>query len=128
MQNGNTHNPVILLLKDGPAADKEFIRRWLLESRFMTCEAVNAFEAIEEMSDFTMRERPDVIILDIESPKNDLPLIREIVKTSAGELDPSIISMCDVGQYGGEDDFYARDLGQVAARLETLIPNSSTAN
>ena len=123
MEYGHTHLPVILLLEKGASANADYVRSWLHESRFLTCEAVDAFDALEELSDFTVRERPDVIILNDDPSGNQGEFLRELVQTAPGERDPAIISMSEICQMTGQDDFYARDLGQVAARLEKLIPS-----
>ena len=124
MKNGQVHMPVILLLENGTSADSEFIRQWLSDSRFMTCEAFDAFEVLEEISDYTTRDRPDVVILNVESPNNDLHAIREIVKCGSDDPDPAIISMTQSAGAQGADDFYAPNAMQVTARLEKLLPNA----
>ena len=91
MKHGQVHMPVILLLENGTSADGEFIRQWLSDSRFMTCEAFDAFEVLEEISDYTTRDRPDVVILNVDSPDSDLHVIREIVKCGTDDQDPAII-------------------------------------
>ena len=124
MKNAQVHTPVILLLENGTSDDGNFIRQWLSDSRFMTCEADNAFEVLEEISDFTVRERPDVIILNVDSPNNDLRAIREIVKCGFDDPDPAIICMSHTAEQSGADDFYAPNARQVAARLEKLLPSA----
>jgi DNA-binding response OmpR family regulator len=124
MKYGQAHTPVILLLENGTSPDGEFIRQWLSDSRFMTCEAYDAFEALEEISDFTVRNRPDVIILNVDSSENDLSSIREIVKCGSDDQDLAIISMTDDSPRPGKDDFYAPNVRQVAARLEKLLPHA----
>jgi DNA-binding response OmpR family regulator len=124
MKYGQAHTPVILLLENGTSADGEFIRRWLSDSRFMTCEAHNAFEVLEEMSDFTTRSRPDVVILNVDSPDSDLRSIREIVRCGSGDPDAAIICMSPQAAEQGKDDFYAPNARQVTARLEKLLPNA----
>ena len=124
MKHGQTHTPVILLMEDRMSDDGQFIRQWLSDSRFMTCEAHNAFEVLEEMSDFTMRERPDVIILNVDSSDTDLRSIRDIVRCGADDPDPAIICMTHAADSPGADDFYAPSARLVAARLEKLIPNA----
>ena len=127
MTHRQAHMPVILLLENGASDDGQVVRKWLSDSRFMTCEAYDPFELLEEISDFTMRERPDVIILNVESSKNDLKSLREIVRCCADGPDPAIISMTNDLSDNGEDDFYAPSMSHVAARLEKLLPNTSSA-
>ena len=124
MKHGQTHTPVILLLEDRLSDDSRFIRQWLSDSRYMTCEAQNAFEVLEEISDFTTRERPDVIILNVESSNNDLRSIRDIVKLGSDDPDPAIICMTHSCESHGADDFFAPNARLVAARLEKLIPGA----
>ncbi len=115
--------PVIVLIENSTSSDAQFVRQWLLESRYESCEASDVFAALEEISDFTMQSRPDVILLDAGSTVGELSFIREMVKSAPGEPEASIISMSAIAISTDESDFYAGDLSQVAARLESLIPD-----
>ena len=125
MSSFSEHSPVILLLENTASRDSDFVKRWLLESGFLTSEAVDAFQVLEQLSDFTVRERPDVFILNVQSPSGELSSIREIVGCASQEALPSIIAMSDITDVAGNDDFYAADLAQVKNRLEQLIPASN---
>ena len=123
MTRGQARMPVILLLENGTSRDGQVVRQWLSDSRFMTCEAYDPFEVLEEMSDFTMRDRPDVIILNVDPSQDSAQSLRDIVRCCADGQDPAIISMTNDLSERGDDNFYAPDMSQVAARLEKLLPN-----
>lgn len=127
MRKSKAQLPVILLLDDGSSADKAFVRSWLDQSRFNTSVAHDIFGALEELSDFTMATRPDVICLNVSADTGQASLLREMVSMTAGQLDAAIISMAGTPAPGRTDGI-AADLRAVEARLETLIPNLSHSN
>ena len=118
--------PVIVLLEDSTSSNAQFLREWLLESRYESREASDVFAALEEMSDFTMPSRPDVILLNAGSSVDECSFIREMVRTSPGEPGPSIISMSAGRDLANQSDFCAGDFSQFRARLESLIPDRRT--
>src|SRR4051812_4617279 len=62
----NNYSPVVLMVEREDTGDGVAAREWVEQSSYNSCEAHNVFEAIEEMADFTMPFRPDVIVLDAD--------------------------------------------------------------
>lgn len=54
-----------ILLLDGGSASRGRVRRWLTDCGFITWEARDVGHAIEEVSDFTVKTRPDVVLLEV---------------------------------------------------------------
>lgn len=109
--------PVIVLMDRETSGDHPMIREWFENSRFATYEASNVFEALEQLSDFTIQCRPDVVLLDVESCDDELPLMTDLadlptVKISGERRKGRLTS----GSY------YQADLGKVASQLNKLIP------
>jgi hypothetical protein len=120
MKSERKNGPVILMMERNAAPGRVSVREWLEQSRFMTSEAHNIFDALDGLSDFTVRERPDVIVLDVESCTADLPLIREMMGSVSPGFDRVIALSNEVNtkESGG---CFAKDLTQVADRLEDLV-------
>src|SRR5512144_2977432 len=107
--------PVILLMDKETSGDQAMIRQWFEDSRFSTCEASNVFEALEQLSDFTIRRRPDVVLLDVDCCEDQLPLVREV-----SDLPVMAVSGNTTGKAMKADKFYHTNFGQVVSRLNKL--------
>ena len=109
--------PVIVLMDKESSGDQAMIRQWFEDSRFSTCESSNVFEALEELSDFTIRKRPDVVLLDVDCCEDELPLVREV-----SDLPVMAVSGRTSDKAKSADKFYHTNFGQVVSRLNELIP------
>ncbi len=95
---------------------------WLNESRFLFCSAGDVFDAIGEIADFTVRNRPEVIMLDVNCCHDDLALVQTMFKAAENESDPTILALSKDSVATNDKGCYQGDLLALAARLETLIP------
>jgi hypothetical protein len=102
-------------------ANRSSVRNWLRSSRFSTSEARNLIELMEDLSDFTLRERPDVFLLEVDCLSDDIKAIKQFVQSPGPDADISIFALSSDPRKRA-DDCFVGDLEQVAARLETMIP------
>lgn len=109
--------PVIVLMDKDCKGERSEIRQWFEDSRFSTCEASNIFEALEQLSDFTLRNRPDVVLLDVDCCEDDLPIVQNV----AGLPTMAITWNKEHMPKGKGQDFHS-NMGQVAVHLNKLIP------
>ena len=65
------YSPVVVMVDREDSGEGETAREWVEQSVYNSCEAHDVFEAIEEMADFTMEFRPDVIVLDADRCENE---------------------------------------------------------
>ena len=70
MTNKNGQQPMILLISK-EEREESFFQQWLEENTSSICEANDIFQVIEEINDFTVRECPDVILLEVERASQD---------------------------------------------------------
>jgi DNA-binding response OmpR family regulator len=109
--------PVIVLMDKDSSNDQAMIRQWFEDSRFATYESSNVFEALEQLSDFTIRKRPDVVLLDVDCCEDDLSIVREVsdlpVMALSGKAAPK--------NSNGRQSSY-RSFGQVVSQLNEMIP------
>ena len=122
MTHEYTHQPVILLLDGSPSTDNEFIKRWFQKSRFLTCEATNIFEALEEISDFTNFQRPDVVLLEVASMPDDFQVVKRMTQTHSGVSELLIFAFSESGKNVNDGDCFEGNLAQLEAKLNRLIP------
>ena len=112
------HVPVIVLMDNESSDDLAMIRQWFENSRFATCESSNLFEALEELSDFTIRTRPDVVLLDVDCCEDQLPIVREV-----SDLPVVALSRKHAKKGTAADKFCHANFGQVVSHLNRLIPH-----
>ena len=129
MRHETTHQPVILLINANPATDNKFIKRWFEKSRFLTCEKTDVFEVLEEISDFTTLERPDVILLEVESMTDSFQIVKTLTHSAvAGQNEPPIFAFSESGKAVINDrECFEGNLAQLEARLNRMIPVYSEA-
>lgn len=120
MNHETGQHPVILLI-DETVKNGEFIKRWLEKNEFLTCEAADIFQALEEISDFTVRQCPDVVLLEIDSLSQDYA--REVFQTSYGANNVSIIAL---SKSTNAEEFTA-GLAQLRRKLNRALPRLSHA-
>jgi DNA-binding response OmpR family regulator len=117
MIRGQQHMPVIVLMDKETSDDQAMIRKWFEDSRFSTCESSNVFEALEELSDFTLGSRPDVVLLDVDSCEDDFAIVCQVSNLPVMALEAK---SAEDGRSTGE--FYHGSFGQVVSHLNELIP------
>jgi CheY-like chemotaxis protein len=122
MRHETTHQPVILLIDGSPAADNTFIKRWFEKSRFLTCETNDVFQALEEISDFTMVQRPDVILLEVESMTDGFQTVKTLTHSVAGQNEPPIFAFSENGKVINDCECFEGNLAQLEAKLNRMIP------
>ena len=114
-----TNYPVIVMVdKKGGQKHRE-LRQWFMESRFLTYEAEDIMEALEEFYDFTVHDFPDVILLDVASIEDDYPAIVRFVHQSIPRADE-----LQIFAYSETDDYprSVGSLGQLKMRLDQIVP------
>ena len=124
MNLDQTHPSVILLMGADSPAEHSIVRNWLEHSRFLTCEAKDIFQALEKISDFTVRDRPDVVLLEVDSPADEYALLQSVVDGTSDAFEHTIFALTDGSKMIDSDDCVEGNLAQVASRLEGMIPHN----
>jgi hypothetical protein len=119
MNTGTAHHPVILLLGKRLKTNDE-VDAWLAESRYSAYEATDVFQALEQISDFTVRETPDVVYLHVDRLDSERAMLESMLATTAGDSCASVISYCDKDERD-ESSNCDRFVG-LARQLDKLIP------
>lgn len=121
------HRTVILLLEENSETDVYSIKNWFKESRFMTNETSDVFDALEQISDFTMRARPDVILLEVESLRDDFAKLKKMIQTTSGKCEFPIFALSDSGNVINDNECFEGNLAEVKTRLDQMIPKQARA-
>ncbi len=117
MRSTTNHLPVILLL--GRRNSNDEIDTWLEKSRYSTSEATDVFQAIEQISDFTVESAPDVVFLHVERLQAERETLEKMLSTSAGAFCASVVTFSDHGTR------FDSGFGVLAKQLDQLIPGGS---
>jgi len=119
------HQPVILLLGKRVTSQDE-VDAWLEESPYSICEATNVFQALEQISDFTVGKTPDVVYLHVDRLEADLEMLEHMLLGANGNLHASVIAYSSPEAQKITSD--TSGLGSLARQLERLIPTDHLCN
>jgi hypothetical protein len=100
--------PVIVLLDNQVSGERKEIREWFAHSRFATCEAMNIFEALEQLSDFTIETRPDVVLLNVDCSNEEISMVENVSEVPVVAF--------------GTGRYFNANMGKMVTRLNELIP------
>jgi len=120
------HQSVILLLgKRNTGRDEVDV--WLEDSPYSTCEATNVFQALEQISDFTVGQTPDVVFLHVDAIAAELEMLENMLLSANGDFHASVIA------YSGHETLKQPNqdisgIGALASQLERLIPVGHDCN
>src|SRR6185369_17420776 len=125
MTSTTLHQPVILLL--GKRTSQDEVDMWLAKSRFSTCEASDVFQVLEQISDFTVGETPDVVYVHVDRMEAELEMLEKMLVAADGDFHASVIA------YSGNEtqkltNHDTLGLVALATQLERLIPAGSQHN
>jgi hypothetical protein len=121
----HSHPPVIILLDGKAKVDNDPIKSWLQRSRFTTCEAKDLLALMEDISDYTVSERPDVFLLEVDSLTDDLNLIHEFIQTSGTEdTELPVLALAGDDKCPDRDDCFVGSFQQVKEKLDAYLPKS----
>jgi hypothetical protein len=109
------HVPVIVLLDKQVSGERTEIREWFENSRFATCEATNVFEALEQLSDFTIETRPDVVLLNVDCCDDEMSMVENM-------SDVPVVAFPHGGRPGATGKYFNANIGKMVSRLNELIP------
>lgn len=105
-----------ILLMDGGPSDR-FVRAWLTKNGFVVWRANDLSHAIEELSDFTVRSRPDLVLLDVPVMPECFETFRDMVRLSSDNLDVTVIGLSENRKGSDHAPLVARNLYELSAVL-----------
>lgn len=112
MKRKNIHRSVILLVEEC-SQENSLIKDWLESNNFSIRETTNVYDALDEISDFTIDRCPDVFMLPVGSPANDFATIEELVQTYSDTGDIFVTTFSDAGGVGVNRDAFSRQFSNM---------------
>lgn len=116
----NCHFPVILMLSQKGSEDSVMID-WIQNSRFRTFEAANILDIYVEMSDFTIKKSPELIILHTYSFAWDLEAIKTMFQSGSSVTLPTIILFSDEKNPVDRGDYLEANLATIDKKLSDIL-------
>jgi len=89
-ETDNTSRMMILLLEQGGRFEAD-LGNWLSDHGFVTWKANDVCHALEELTDFTVRRRPDVVLLEVAGLERRYEDLWSTFRKAAG---PGQVAMC----------------------------------
>ena len=115
-------NKRFLLLLDGAAAPGGNIQAWLTEKGLVAWAATDVCHALEELSDFTVTKRPDVVMLEVAMLMESYETLRSTFEEGVGESDVTVVAFGKNKRR--PDKFFPGNLDQ----LQTLLCDEMAIN
>ena len=104
---------VVLLDKKAPA--RADVQHWLNQNGLVTWLANDVSHAIEELSDFTVRNRPDVVLLEVAFLTDSFDALRSTLNISATD-NVTVLGLARGGLTGNK--FFAKDVDQLGKLMQ----------
>jgi hypothetical protein len=115
-----THLPILVVLDKKDATDYTDLTRWFNDSRYVTYEASDLLDAVEEICDFTVKDCPDVILLKVNSIGVEYSAIVQMIHHSQGSHDFPILAYSNNNKYPSS----VQNLRQLKTELQKIVPRS----
>ncbi len=116
-----TDNRVLILLLERGTPSLRYIRQWLTRSGYVVWHAHDVCHAIEELSDFTVRVRPDVLLLEVPSLPDCFDTLQAAFTLTTNQ-EVTLLALSDKGEKQYANPYFARNLDQ----LKSLVRREET--
>jgi hypothetical protein len=103
------------------------IKKWFENSRFLTSEATDIFQALEIISDFTIRQCPEVVLLDVDSGAEDFSFINKMVSAMTLDGEISILALSETGKNIKHKNYFEGNFAEVRMQLDKIMPEHKRA-
>ncbi len=107
----------LLLLVEPRSSNSAEVRKWLKDKGLLTAWALDVSHAIEELSDFTVEGRPDIVMLEASPIFECYQSLRAGLCGPEAGNDLSVVAMCESRSSKSAEPYYAANFAQ----LKTII-------
>jgi len=119
------HSPVILLLaKQSYASDP--LDLWLENSPYRAWKASDVFQLLDQMSDYTVRRRPDVVFMHVGASLEEQDFARSLIQAGTIESEVRVIDLVTASGSQGQSDI-DDTISVLANQLDRFIPRENAA-
>jgi chemotaxis response regulator CheB len=104
-----------VLLLDRKASQKNHVQDWLSKNGLVTWMANDVSHAIEELSDFTVRNRPDVVLLEVAFLADSFDALQSTFNVLSPEEKVTVLGLTN--QNTARRKFFASDFEQLGGMM-----------
>ena len=115
MKESTSSMSIILVDKKNQSSGN--LGAWLTKGGFITRRANDLGQAIEALSDFTVRLRPDIVLLEVSSLARDFDSLQSAFQLSSQNDDIVVLALSDDNASEKNGRFFAKNFDQ----LRTVI-------
>ena len=124
MNSVHQHSPVIVLL-DKLSGSGNTVDRWLEESRYRTWEASDVFQLLDQVSDYTVRNRPDVVFMHVGSTTAEQDFTRSLIEAGTCEAGFHVIDLTASTSKNERD--LSTTISTLKYQLDQFIPQNNAS-
>ena len=118
----NAYSPVVVMVERDDKGDGVAAREWVEQSSYNSCEAHDVFEAIEEMADYTMEFRPEVIVLDADCCEEEAETVMHTLEAiHLSEVPVPVLAVSESSIHTTGGGHYEVTPDELPGQLEMLI-------
>ena len=117
----------VVLLFDEKSPGHVYLKQWLHDRGYSAWEANDVCHAIEELSDFTVKTRPDVVMLSVAKLEDNYAMIRDALQISPSDDSVSVFAVGPHYSNWYESDCI-KDIAQLQRNLENAHAGFATAH
>lgn len=117
----------VVLLFDAMSPGHGYLKQWLRDRGYLTWEANDICHAIEELSDFTVKTRPDVVLLAVPSLVDNYAMVRDALQVSPSDDSISVFAVGPQYKTGFEFGCIPH-IAELQRNLETVHARGATAH
>lgn len=111
----------LVLLVEPHWSQSTELRNLLKHKGLVTWWATDLSHAIEELSDFTVKDRPDVVMLEASPLSECFAALRAGLSSLESESDVSVVAMSEGGMATSPSRFYATNIAQLEAIIDSEV-------
>lgn len=114
-----TFDMTFVLLLDRQAPPRNDVHTWLSDNGYVTWLANDLSHAIEELSDFTVRDRPDVVLLEVAFLAESYDAVSSTLNMSGGSSQIRVLGLVD--DKTATERRFANDFEQLRTLIDSGI-------
>jgi DNA-binding response OmpR family regulator len=115
-------NPTMVLLVDTDSNMDGAARKWLEENGYVSWLAHDVCQLFEELSDFTVRTHPDVVLMAVSSLPECFEALQHSIRLSANKSDLKVVGLCGKRNKLSRRRYFASDLDQLQTIMHREVP------
>jgi hypothetical protein len=121
-------NQRFVVLLEGDSSSRDSVRQTLADYGFRTWEANDVCHAFEELSDFTVKARPDAVLLGVTSIDQSFDDLRTAFKLMSEAEDITVLGLCEGRSALPQKPLVAGSVGQLKRIIRQEVRRSAHIN